>query len=447
MSEPGPAGRPVDVGGVPVLVSGPVGAEPAQLAAALSDTALSDTALSDAALSDAAPSDPALSAAARSTAAGRAESGPPAGDGRVGAALLALDPTCAAGSDETAMLAALTAAGAPVALVLCRAEAEPAWPHRLEQARARLDPGRRLPVFAVSAALAAAGEPAAREALADLVRWCAAPSGTTAAVRSPGAPPSTESRRAEPAGPDPAPAPDPGRHRAERIAGARAGFTAARAELGADVRTGLRDLHRTAAEHCRGLRRLDPPGYRTWLTGRLQSWQCTLDRRSAGELDQIRAAALLGLPGGADPGEPFPPLAAADTGPEPALRPGAEDAVVLALGASAGLGLGRTVLTPLVSWAGFGVLGTLLTTVVGLALAAGIVIVRRQSARRAATLRWTTETLAAARAGLEQSLAARISAAEARLTAEIWNRTAPRCVQPSSERARPAAHAGTGEGA
>jgi len=117
----------------------------------------------------------------------------------------------------------------------------------------------------------------------------------------------------------------------------------------------------------------------------------------------------------------------------------AEDGVLLALGASAGLGLGRMLVAPLIAWAGLGAAGTVLTVLAGLAVAAGVVAVRRSAAEVAALRRGAAEAVAGTRGVLENAAAARIGAAEARLSRELWNRTRLVSVQPCTgpDRRRP----------
>lgn len=375
-------------------VVGTVGAEPAELARLLGDC------------------DP---------AAGSAGSGPAAG-------VLALDLSTTVGDEERRLLAGLAAGGGPVALAGVGAGLDPGWPGRLAAARAILDPGRRLPVFAVCLEAARAAAPGAGDGgVAALAAWCADPDSAAGAGPEPAATPGrvdgTGAVRAA------APAPD----RAERLAGARAGFAQVRAATAADLRAGAAALTAAADEAAAGLRR-DRPVFAGWLHAALAGYSRHSCARLSAELDLVCGAALLGLPRGDGPASGS--LSAGPAAPPPVpLRPAprraaAEDALVLVLGASAGLGLGRMLVAPLVAWAGLGAAGTVLTVLAGLAAAAGVVGVRRAAAETAALRRGAAEAVAGTRNALESVAAARIGAAEARLSRELWNRTRPVSVQP-----------------
>ena len=383
-----------------VAVTGPLGAAPDELAAALSAPDVRTVLL-------AGPGDPA-----------------PTG---VCAGVLAVDLSCAAGSAEESLLAALAGSGAPVALVGVGAGQDADWPARLAAARERLDPGRRLPVFAVSLESLRAGDPDGG-GLGAVGRWCADPDPVTGDV--------------QPCAPDPDAAEAPrdarrpgGLQRAERLAGARAGFTAVRARLAVSTRSGAHDLGDRAQAACDRLGRSESAAFTGWLQDSLEIYRDRIGADLAEGIDQVRAAALAGLPGRtAGPAEESPPIGEPVRAPAvPGRAPSAEDLVLLALGASAGLGLGRVTVAPLVHWAGLGAAGTLLTVLAGLAVAAGVVSVRRQSAARAGLRRAAAESIAATRSALEHAAASRLGAAEAQLSRELWNRTGTSCVQPSRE--------------
>ncbi|WP_440712368.1 hypothetical protein [Gordonia sp. FQ] len=349
-------------------------------------------------------------------------------------ALLALDLTTTAGAAERALLAGLRAPepGGPareVALVGVGAGLDPDWPRRLAAARNALDPRHRLPVFAVSLEAARAGDRDG-SGLTALAAWCADPDPAEAAEPAETAEPS-----ATPRPPDPAPSPAGAeraraRLRAERLAGARTGLAAVRTQAAADIRAGALEVTRLADAACERLGRGGADPYRAWLAGTLTEYRDRVDAEVRGGVDHVRAAALAGV----RVPEPSPsPSGTADVvvPDAPARRLSPEDLVVLALGGSAGLGLGRVTVAPLVRWAGLGAPGTVLTVLVGLAIAAGVVAVRRQAATRSAARRSTAEAVAAVRGGLEHAVAGLIGAAEAELTRESWNRTARWCVQPS----------------
>ncbi|WP_448222112.1 hypothetical protein [Gordonia iterans] len=348
------------------------------------------------------------------------------------AAVLAVDLTIDAGSAEEELLAALRATGAPVALVGAGAGADADWPGRLAAARRRLDPARRLPVFAVSTDLLRAGDPT-RSGLPALARWCADPG--PAAGPDPSAAPARDRVRRD------GRAADPAREGAARLAGARAGLADLRGRLAVDLRAGAAQLTRRI-QSARG------PVATEWLTDALTMYAGRVEQELTAGLDHIRAALLVGLPA-SDPGVRVPggaargrtpggpPFAARIRPPEVTARSAqlaAEDLVLLVLGASAGFGVGRMLVGPLVQWAGLGAAATALTVLAGLAVAAGVVLVRRQASRAAAARAAAVEAVGGLRGTLEHAVAARLGAAEAQLARELWNRTGRSCVQPSREK-------------
>lgn len=390
----------------PVALAGLAGAQPGALAAGLAIAGVHGTVL-----------------------VGEAQTPPPTAR----AAVLALDLTIDAGSAEEELLAALRATGAPVALVGAGAGVDADWPDRLAAARRRLDPARRLPVFAVSTDLLRAGD-TTRSGLPALAQWCADP-GPAAGSDPPAAPTRDRVRRDGRAA-------DPAREGAARLAGARAGLADLRGRLAVDLRSGAAQLTRQI-QSARG------PVATEWLTDALTIYAGRVEQELTAGLDHIRAALLVGLPasapgvrvpGGAVPGRTSPaapPYTAPIRPPEVATRSAqlaAEDLVLLVLGASAGFGVGRMLVGPLVQWAGFGAAATALTVLAGLAVAAGVVVVRRQASRAASARAAAVEAVGGLRGTLEHAVAARLGAAEAQLARELWNRTGRSCVQPSREK-------------
>ena len=321
--------------------------------------------------------------------------------------LLALDLTEAPGSAERAHLQGLLAAGVPVALVACRTENDDQWRASLSHARRELDPDRVIPLFAVATARADEG---AESGLDELLGWCAEPD-----------PPPVRSVVAR------APSPDPGtaaRVRAQRMAGARAGFAEVRADTATRLRAGAHELATLAEQACDGLRAVDLPVLDDWLRTQLDHYvhqvRCTLDDA----LDHVRVTTVPSASA-----EPVV-LPSAVVAPIPAARTvSGEDLVVLLLGASAGLGLGRVAVSPLAAWAGLGTAGTVLTVVVGLALAATVVGIRRTSSLRTAARRHCSDAIGHCRAAVDHAAVAAIGSAEARLFRES--------MEPNSAPARP----------
>ncbi|MFE3099950.1 hypothetical protein [Nocardia tengchongensis] len=127
---------------------------------------------------------------------------------------------------------------------------------------------------------------------------------------------------------------------------------------------------------------------------------------------------------------PAPPerVARAVPTPGPRLR-GVEDHLVIALGASAGFGLGRLLVTPLALLQAFDYAILPVSLFLGAAGAGWVVRARRQLADGAHLRQWVADALVDARAGLEQRVATALVDAEERLTDEVLGSAAARMVE------------------
>ncbi|MFE5287733.1 hypothetical protein ACFRAQ_22425 [Nocardia sp. NPDC056611] len=114
--------------------------------------------------------------------------------------------------------------------------------------------------------------------------------------------------------------------------------------------------------------------------------------------------------------------------PGPRLR-GVEDHLVLVLGASAGFGLGRLLVTPLALLQAFDYAIMPISLVLGAAGAGWVVRARRRLAEGAHLRQWVADALVDARAGLEQRVATALVDAEERLTDEVLGSAAARMVE------------------
>ncbi|GEE01583.1 hypothetical protein nbrc107696_20290 [Gordonia spumicola] len=325
------------------------------------------------------------------------------GDTEPDAVIVAIDLSCDVGDEERELLAAQSA---PTAIVACGVERHPDWPETTARARDALDPDRALALFAVSAADG--------RGVDDLADWCRAPD--TAAPAPARRTPTPVVALADPvrvaAGPQ----------RSDRMSGLRAGIAAARTETATAVRESVQSLAVTADRACADVR--DGRAFGAWLIESIGVIASTAEAGLDERLNHVRRTATLGLPG-VDPGDiaPEPPMRPAS--PPPHRNGSGEDAVVLLLGAAGGFGAGRMLVAPLVDgW----LLGGVVTAVVGVAVAAWIVGVRRTAAARASLRRWTADTVSLARTSMEHRLIARVTAVEAHVSREIWNRTGPRRV-------------------
>ncbi|MGO3326804.1 hypothetical protein [Gordonia sp. (in: high G+C Gram-positive bacteria)] len=342
----------------------------------------------------------------------------PAGEGAV---VLALDLSCAPGAEERELLCDLADRGVSTALVATRVDRYHDWPGLVARAREALDPDRRLALFAVSVQTGGG--------LDDLTRWCASvepgesvPVRPRTAIVALGTTRySARIERPQAVGPS----------RADRLAGVRAGVGATRADVLTATRESIQGLAVTADRMCARVRRRDVDAYTRWMSDAVAAVDVAADALLTERLDRVRSVAALGSSDGGGSRAPNSPPSSATTGvlaPPPERRPGAEDAVMLLFGVTAGFGAGRMLVSPMVQWAGLGWTGTVLTALTGLAAAAWIVGVRRTASTRAALRRWTSDTVALRRTALEHRLATRLSEVETVVGRQAWNRTPARNV-------------------
>ena len=324
------------------------------------------------------------------------------------AAIVAVDLSSDVGSEEHAILDRLACEAVPTALVAGGVQRHPDWPEAMARAREELDPERHLAVFAVDT-----GDGGGVEAL---VAWCTQPDTGPPFLGHDA--PTPVVRLDEPVKRSSGPP------RSDRLAGLRAGAAAARTEAVTAARESVQTLAVAADRACGVLGRRDAASYTAWLTDSISTVEVSAEAELDDRLHHVRRVATIGLTG-VDAGQMVS---------EPAVRPppppvhraaGGEDAVVLLLGVSAGFGIGRMLVTPIVDgW----FLGGLVTAAVGLAIAAWIVGVRRTASARAALRRWTADTIGLSRTALEHRLVARVGTVEAHVSREIWNRMPSRRV-------------------
>ncbi|MBO0855264.1 MAG: hypothetical protein J2P18_16055, partial [Nocardia sp.] len=133
-------------------------------------------------------------------------------------------------------------------------------------------------------------------------------------------------------------------------------------------------------------------------------------------VEQIRSAV---------PADPAPPV-----GPDPERRPrGVEDRLMIALGASAGFGLGRLIVAPLSLVPALDYATVPVTLLLGAGVAWWVVRARRQMADRAHLRQWLTDALAGVRAHLEQRVATALVEAESELTDYVVRASTARMVE------------------
>ncbi|MFT3898643.1 MAG: hypothetical protein QM728_00135 [Gordonia sp. (in: high G+C Gram-positive bacteria)] len=275
-----------------------------------------------------------------------------------------------------------------VALVGCGIEDCPTWPARVERWCDDLDPHGALPVFAVALGLPGDGPSGVDELLA----WADEQSTACAAAKL--------SRRDS----------------AERLTGLRVGSAAVRTWAGGAIHTGFRELAAVGGREAAVLRAGDVDAFTRWLRTAVDDFETRVVDAAAGHAQHLRATATVGLDAHERQGPP--PGPARTPVPWPGRGWGAEDAVIVVLGASSGLGIGRLVAGSMSGWLP-GWWALLLATLLGVAVAGGVVALRRRVALRGQARAWVAEVVADARARTEWRVAALLSGVEPAVVARV----------------------------
>lgn len=344
---------------------------------------------------------------------------------RAAVAVLVLDPSSGVAGAEAELLERLQADASMVAIVCNKIDAFWDWPTLLKANRGLLDPHGRLPIFAVSAAAASAGHHV-ESGFAELVGWlrellepAARPErlATVVAERELGDLIDALANRDRD---DPAAgllaeraaavgARDRGR--LDRLAALRGGAGQVRGAVIGELNAGARALSTDAGARAVALSRSGAPGLARWLSTRLDGLRSRTHHRVADEIDALEARTMLGLeqselagPTGSPPSWQLPPL--------PPQRRGAEEALLLIFGASAGLGLGRLVVTPMSAVDTLQWISMPLTLIVGVVIAIGLVRLRRLSNLRTVMGSWAQTAITDARSAVEQEVSRRLLTAE-----------------------------------
>lgn len=197
---------------------------------------------------------------------------------------------------------------------------------------------------------------------------------------------------------------------------------ALRMELVQDLHRSMRDLGSRAREELAAAprSRVDPIVRR--LAADADSAVAGTVTRADHRTDALVARHL----GAAAPTTPRIPAPSGGITPGRPPRNLGEEALVVAMGAAAGTGVGRMLLAPLAEIPGLAAVAIPLALVCGLALGWVTVAVRRTQTLRTHTASVVTERLGALRAEVEQSLGARILAAESTITDGFAHDPGPR---------------------
>lgn len=387
-----------------------------------------------------------------------------------GVGILVVDPSSSIGDEEVAMMARLRATVGTVALVCTKIDAFWEWPRILRAHRRLVDPAEQVPVFAVSSAAALAGA-TDESGVDELTGWVREALSAPTALRTERARVSAAQGavdqllidRARAAGDGAAERDAAGldagtdsadtgallqrrrvllgardRGRVDRLAAVRTGLARTRSRSLADAQQSARSLTAEALRRCADVRAGDVEAHAAWLRQAVADMAAGVEQRTTERLDETASSAQIGLDGGdgadadaasaghaGDTGAlAAAPHRAEGTGagqtqrPLPTGRRG-EDALLVLIGASTGLGIGRLVVAPMASVHTLQWISMPLTLVLGVAVAIWVIRVRRASVHRGELRTWSAEVITDARTRLERDIGLRVTTAESQMTGRI----------------------------
>ncbi|WP_406267870.1 hypothetical protein OH799_23180 [Nocardia sp. NBC_00881] len=199
----------------------------------------------------------------------------------------------------------------------------------------------------------------------------------------------------------------------------------ARVDLMTDIGAQVRALHATTRGELERLRRAELRGYPDRLQQTVTELAGAVDRTIDHRLAELRAR-MDGVEGGVPPRRRDP---APRVGPDPEPRHrGVEDHLMIALGASAGVGLGRLLVAPLSLLPALDVASVPVTLLLGGGAAAWVVRARGQLADRAHIRQWVADALVNVKAQLEQRVATALVETETALADRVVQASTARMV-------------------
>lgn len=211
--------------------------------------------------------------------------------------------------------------------------------------------------------------------------------------------------------------------RAVAVSTLRAQINLARVDLLTQVGSRVRALHTEARAE---LDNMDRAGRRTFperLRQAVGQLTATVDADIAARLTELRVRAAAAHPASVPPPVGAPALRyepAPTLGPDPQPRPGGvEDHLMIVLGASAGVGLGRLMVSPLALVPALDAASVPVTLLLGAGAAAWVVRARRQLADRDHLRQWVVDAVANVKAQLEQRAITALVETESELSDEM----------------------------
>lgn len=211
----------------------------------------------------------------------------------------------------------------------------------------------------------------------------------------------------------------------------------ARVDLVHEVGVRIRGLNAAARVEIAQLSRAGQAGYPQGLQEAVEKITREIDRAVRVRLREVgglveKSVGAAGV--SEDAGRVESGVAGADrsprvgSGPDPRCG-GVEDHLMIAVGASAGFGLGRLVVAPLALWEALNYAIVPVSLFLGAAVAGWVVRARRELAERAHLGQWVTDALVNVKAQLEQRVATALVAAEERLTEHVVSSTTAHLVE------------------
>ncbi|MFI6311613.1 hypothetical protein ACIBEK_16030 [Nocardia fusca] len=211
--------------------------------------------------------------------------------------------------------------------------------------------------------------------------------------------------------------------RAVAVSTLRAQINLARVDLLTQVGSRVRALHAEARAELDSMDRAGRRQFPERLRQAVGQLTGTVDLDIAARLTELRARAAAAHPASVPPAAetPAPRYEPAPTlGPDPQpRRGGVEDHLMIVLGASAGVGLGRLMVSPLALVPALDAASVPVTLLLGAGAAAWVVRARRQLADRDHLRHWVADAVANVKAQLEQRAVTALVETESDLSDEM----------------------------